>query len=309
MERDKPIERTATQSVSLPTFASGRCPTCHKQVPLPTDIVYNGDPQIKCMSCGKTTNRLAIINHAIGWLDSVAWGSLCSNFILTDHDISVSSLDTVTYSDMPTESVTEWLHCSSWPNVRRGDVPYVTLSFNDIERSAMLFAFNRPLTDPTQFSGIWTRFGITTAQIPPPAWRQSLYSAYSLAVSHPASSIVMSAASFEAFFMESMLMSWEASVRDIVAFKRLSDNTGITNLVNWLPQVLGRPPFEGSARSNWQQLVNRRRNDVVHRARVNFGLKEAAESISATVDAILALDSEALVRPHAYYSSANPPIE
>jgi hypothetical protein len=239
-----------------------------------------------------------LIQHALGAGDSFSWGLFASNFAFQD-EVELLAGQTAIYSNFGFNSVTKWQHHECFPNGQPPEGGFAVLSFDDVTRAGRVSAYTPDGTGAVNVS--WTRFGVTDLSAVP-AWRQSLYGAFSLSAGYPSAAIVLMASAFEAFFMESMRLEWEDSGRDLQGFDKLSgDNIRITSLVTWLPQALGLQQFSPAACSNWKSMVNGRRNDVVHKARIDFKPEEAAASMKAAIEAIVAIDPLALVRPHPYY--------
>jgi hypothetical protein len=116
---------------------------------------------------------------------------------------------------------------------------------------------------------------------------------------------VLIAAGFEAFFTETMRIAWRESFLDLAAFDRMiARNIAITSLVDWLPATVGRPGLRdapGNLHARWEEMVNRRRNQVMHQANVHFNSDESRASLRVALECIAFCDEAALVRPHVYY--------
>ena len=134
-----------------------------------------------------------------------------------------------------------------------------------------------------------------------------MFGAATLIDTHPSAAIVLVAAGFEAFFNETMRIAWRERELDTAAFDRLNArNLPISSLIEWLPSAVGRPTLRDAPGLNprWEELVNRRRNAVVHQANVYFNSDEAKESMRAALECIAFIHPAAFVRPHAYYVNA-----
>ena len=157
---------------------------------------------------------------------------------------------------------------------------------------------------PSQVDAEWYRFAVHEVDAVP-AWRQSLFGAATLINTNPAAAVVLIAAGFESFFLETMRIAWSEKGLQEAAFVRLSArNLPISSLVEWLPPTVGRLGLldaPGDMYQRWKELVNKRRNDVVHRANVHLSTVQAMESLRAALESITFLDELALTRPHAYY--------
>ena len=134
-----------------------------------------------------------------------------------------------------------------------------------------------------------------------------MFGAYQLIETNPSAAVVLIASGFESYFLDIMRIAWQESGLQVSAFDRMTDrNPPITSLVTWLPAAVGRSTLNeapGDLHTRWSNAVNKRRNDVVHRANVHFTSTEAQDSLSVALETICYFDEAALARPHAYYTS------
>ena len=165
--------------------------------------------------------------------------------------------------------------------------------------------------DQEEAKGIvsWYRFGLSSLAAVP-SWRQSLFAASTLVASNPAAAVVLVAAGFEAFFTEFMRIKWRERDLHARSFETMSRQVqSIASRVSWLPAAVGIAPLSDAPDNlydRWQRAINKRRNDVVHRADVHVTSAEAHESIRVVIDAISFFDPYAFVRPHAFFVGQKP---
>ncbi len=238
-------------------------------------------------------------------IDTVAWSNFASDIAI--YDTFDLRRDDVQLYEVEVAAA-KWLHYETRPNSMSGERYVASLTFNEPWISVRIddttpFAVGEP---PEAVEVTWVQYGLTSASAVP-AWRQSLWGSATLLSSNPAASVVLAAAGFEAFFLETMRLWWREAGLAEGAFKRLADsNPSIARLVEWLPAAVNRRPLPDTpeVHERWQRLVNKRRNDVMHRAQVHATSDEARESLAAAIEAVTCVDELALVRPHAYYAGA-----
>ena len=296
---------------SAPNFAQGRCPACKNAVQLDNQAPYSDDTVMTCPTCGANTPRRRLILEALCLIDSPAWNLFSSDLYMWD-DTDLTFPETISY-DLKNLQVAKWQGQDAFPKAFLQNMRYqANVTFFDYlpEPSAFLYlndtlATTQPPEDPpSTIRTTWYRFGLRELGSVP-AWRQSLYGAAILVHSNPSAAVVLIAAGFEAFFTETMRIGWKERQLSQDAFERLNRrNIAITSLLEWLPPTVGRQRLldaPGNLQEKWLQLVNQRRNDVVHRANVHITSDEATESMRAALECISFIDEAALVRPHAYY--------
>jgi hypothetical protein len=122
--------------------------------------------------------------------------------------------------------------------------------------------------------------------------------------SYPSAALVLIAAGFEAFVIETARIRWNERGLRRGGFKDIAGAQRIAGLVDWLPTLLDMLSLrdDGELYGDWKRLVNERRNDVVHRANVHFTPEQAKESLRCALNAMAYLDGLALFRPHVYYA-------
>ncbi len=248
-----------------------------------------------------------MILEALALIDPVVWSFLCSDIYIGDQ-VNMAVGDMVSYS--LTQQVAKWQHHEVRPDAASGERYIPTINFYDQYQWAFLTladtqAASEPAeTPPPSTEVLWYRFAVSEPGAVP-AWRQSLWGAATLVATHPSAAIVLVAAGFEAFFTETMRIAWRERQLNGAAFNRLNArNPPISSLIEWLPSAVGRPALRDASPSlheRWEDLVNRRRNAVVHQANVHFNSDEAKESMRAALECMAFIDPAALVRPHAYY--------
>ncbi len=300
------VERTYVVGKSAPNFFDGICPACKASVGLDITALFSDDSLTQCGTCGANTPRRQLILEALALIDPVTWSFLCSDVYIGDNG-QISQGQIFSYS--VTETVAKWQHQEVRPNAISGQRYLPALQFYDEYRWGFLSVFDAtpsqpPATPPPAIDFLWYRFALSE-QGAVPAWRQSLFGAATLLTTHPSAAIVLVAAEFEAFFTETMRIAWREKQLDPGAFDRLARrNLPISTLVEWLPAAVQRPALRDvspSLHGRWDQLVNRRRNAVVHEANVHFNSEQAQQSMRAALECITAIDPAALIRPHAYY--------
>lgn len=291
---------------SHPTYLSGACPACKSLLPLDSTLPFDDDQSMNCEHCGRVSTRQALIFEVLAQKDVITW-SLFGCDCLIGEELQLG-LNDYAYYKLPTH-VKKWLHLEIAPNETPGTRYVANVAeadmdtiYIDIKDTA---AYASPPEDPPPTIDVtWYRFGLADLNAVPP-WRQSLFGAATLLVENPSAAIVLIAAGFEAFFAEFMRIRWIEQGLDIKAFEHLMDRPQpISSLVDWLPASVGVPTLrEGPAdlRKDWGQLVNTRRNYVVHRANVNITSLEAFESLRVALKTIMFFDRFALTRPHVYY--------
>lgn len=296
---------------SAPNFAQGRCPACKKPVQLNNQAAYSDDTVVACISCGANTPRRRLVLEALCLIDTPTWNLFSSDIYMWD-DSELTFPDTVSY-DLKSVQVAKWQGHDAFPKAFESGMRYQAdvVFFDSIsEPSALLYLTDTLATTqapddpipPTRAT--WWRFGVRELGSVP-AWRQSLFGAASLVNSNPSAAVVLIAAGFEAFFTETMRIGWNERQLGQDAFDKLNRrNIAITSLIEWLPSAVGRQRLieaPGNLHDKWSQLVNQRRNDVVHRANVHITSDQARESMRAALESMCFIDEAALVRPHVYY--------
>lgn len=267
---------------------------------------YDDNSDRTCSKCGLRTPRYRLILQAMSLIDSITWSLLASDIYIYDSR-TLRFGETISYG-LASTNVAKWLYHECRPLASSGDRYVPTMSFYEFTGFLALLdtqSLAQPVeSPPPEIEVSWYRFGLTQLGAVP-AWRQSLFGAATLIDQNPAAAIVLIAAGFEAFFLETMRIAWGESHIDPASFERLNRrNIPISQLVEWLPPVVGKRSLleaPDGLHSIWEERVNRRRNDVVHRANVHLTSAEARESMRAALDCIVFLDEPALVRPHSYY--------
>ena len=291
---------------SDPNFATGLCPRCASPVTLDGLAPYSENSDRTCSKCGARTSRYRLILQALSSIQPITWSLLASDIYIYD-ERTLRLGETVSYG-LTSTNVAKWVHHQCSPLASSGERYIPTVSFYELAGFLALLdtqSLSQPVEDPPPECEVsWYRFGLTQLGAVP-AWRQSLFGAATLIAENPAAAIVLIAAGFEAFFLETMRIAWSESHIDPAAFERLNRrNIPISQLVDWLPPVVGKRSLleaPGDLHKIWEERVNRRRNDVVHRANVHLTSAEARDSMRAALDCIVFLDEPALVRPHSYY--------
>jgi hypothetical protein len=240
-------------------------------------------------------------------LDRITWSLLASDIYLWDSG-EMAPGDLVQYT-MQTRAE-KWLDQVSLPVAPPGRYASNLFFYDSASIAYLSLRDLQPAGDPEEAPDLipftWNRFGVSElAKVP--AWRQALFGALTLMSSNLAAAVVLIAAGFEAYFTDATRIAWVERDLDLQVYKRVRDrNMAMTNLVVWLPEVVGLPNFidaPGNLYSRWQETVNSRRNAVVHDARVHLTLDEARESLRTALESITFLDRFALTRPHSYYTS------
>lgn len=300
-------QRFFRQDTSEPTFTGGACPKCDKFVAFVLTSGVSDNRQYACPHCGSNTLRFDLVRHSLAIIEPIAWSLFASDMFIGEK--FEAHPDDVLWYDVQNLIIAKWQHQESTPNASSGEryIPGVTfgttsavVSFQD-----SLAASGTSPDSTTLASVSWFRFGLSSLGAVP-AWRQSLFGAATLIDSNPPAAIVLIAAGFETFFLETMRAGWQEKGISEEAFNNLNrNNPAISYLVRWLPSIVGRPSLTDSPilHEQWQTLVNRRRNEVVHSANVHFTTEEARESMRTALECITYLDPVALVRPHVYYVS------
>ena len=303
----QPITRTYQVAWSVPQFPWGRCAACMSQVDIDPAAPFDDDTIGECGHCGAKAPRRRLILEALALIDTVTWSLLCSDVYIFDQT-QLAPGELVSYN--VTFQPAKWQH----HEVRLAggvDARYSpSINFyDDLKFGFLSLLDSKASSEPTEsppprLDVNWYRFGISESG-KVPAWRQSLFGAATLVTTHPAAAIVLVAAGFEAFFLETMRVSWGERQLEMAAFDRLNDrNPPISGLIGWLPSAVGHRSLQDASpglHSRWETLVNRRRNEVVHQANVDFTTADAQESMRAALECIAAIDPAGLVRPHAYY--------
>lgn len=303
----QPAYRDYVKAVSAPNYAAGSCPSCNAFVEVGAFLPYNDPTAPECSNCGTQTTRHRLILNSLATISTVTWSLFASDFQVYER-FEIPTASPALYN--VTDNVSKWLHSEA--HVLGEFSKRFTPNFNFSNPLLIVSVVDTLWYDKTQEPPPesvplqWSIFGQRTQQSVP-AWRQSLFAAANLANTNPAASLVLIAAGFEAYFTESMRISWRARNLSPAAFERLNGrNTAISNLVRWLPEAVGRPGLTEAPDNllkNWEELVNGRRNAVVHRANVNFEYGQVLESLRTALECIVYLDPHALLRPHAYYTA------
>lgn len=301
------ITRQYQVGYSQPNFSRGTCPACYSPVPLNAWAPFSDDEMVGCGHCGANTPRRKLILEGLATVDSLVWSLFGSDMYIWDQ-VQVPVGEFVSY-ELQQLNVAKWQHQEVYPSASSGQRYVAEVYFSD--SAAVLFVSDTqgPVQPedqpPPPVEAIWYRFGLREPAAVP-AWRQSLFGAATLVTTHPAAAIVLVAAGFESFFIESMRIGWREKQLDQTAFERLNRrNLPLSSLVEWLPPAVNRPSLldaPGDLYQRWKTLVNERRNDVVHRANVHLTTDQAMETMRAALECITFIDEAALVRPHAYYT-------
>ena len=131
-----------------------------------------------------------------------------------------------------------------------------------------------------------------------------MFAAALMIESNPSAALVLIAAGFEAFFLETMRINWKEKGLRMSSFGRIRKQA-ISGLIDWLPGAVGlRSLSDGpdNLEAQWKSLVNERRNDVVHRANVHFTSAQARESFGCAIRCISFIDELGIFRPHVYFA-------
>lgn len=305
-----PVSRPRKYQVgaSSPTFTTGNCPQCRSVVGFDAGAPYSDDVPHTCGNCGASTPRRRLVLEALAELELVDWGLLASNFWIGD-TAAVGANDYVYYdmSDIK-DRVAKWHHHVAYVVGEGAD--RLTPIVNSGDDAIVVSVSDRLAADPdagpapASVQVMWWRFGLSKKEAAP-AWRQALFGAASLIETYPAAAVVMIAAGFEAFFIETARIKWVERGLDVAGFDSLnSRNPAVTGLMGWLPAVVGLGSLSEDRMTAWQEKVNRRRNHVVHRGNVHITSGEARDSLRVALNSIVLLDEAALVRPHAYWTAA-----
>ena len=295
--------------VSSPAFASGMCPRCQSLVPVDPISRFNDDGLSTCSNCGADSPRRLLILESLANLWEVNWGLLASNFwIGARNNVELNNYVSYDISDAPerlrqhgitADQVDKWNHHVVFVDDDDDAGLYVTLNATENKILIGLSAlWNSRDTAPVR----WWRFGISNRDVVP-AWRQSLFGAFNLITTSPSAAVVMIAAGYEAFFIETLRVKWVERGFDLGAFERLNErNPPVATLMRWLPEIVGLQSLTGTLQEDWMKKVNQLRNDVVHRGNVHVTSEEARDSLRVALTAMVAIDPAALVRPHAYWT-------
>ncbi len=308
-----------TPNPSNPTYAYGACPSCHRAVPIDQDAATGDDSRYECPFCTTGTGRLGLILQALREIDLVTWSLFASNFFISASP-QLNLNEPKIYNVVGSDAIPKWLHTETRPNAASGERyqcsitvswPYVIANLLDSQPAGTSSPEPAgPAPPPVQSLPVaceWYAFGISDQQAVP-GWRQSLFGGVGLGDTNPPAAVVLFAAAFESFFTETMRIAWRDQGFEPDKFERLVGERPqpITGLIDWLPGVVGAPDLKGAPDhlySDWASSVNRRRNDVVHRADVQVTAQEALRSLEVTLRCIAFLDRLAFVKPHAYYTS------
>jgi len=286
---------------SLPTFLIGHCPNCAFAIWLDGSVVYTENGPTICSQCGRTYGRHDWVAKALQDVDLAAWGFLASDFVAFDN-FQMNYGDWVTYTvDQP---VTKWLYAEVLP--RPGADRYLR-TINAWEDFVMVTVEDttplEPHDDPQVVPMTWYRFGLRDLRVVP-AWRQSMFAAAQMIWNNPAAAVVLIAAGFEAYFIETMRINWQERGYRPNAFGKIRKQP-ISALIDWLPGAVGLQSLADSSdnlQSSWNTLINERRNDVVHRADVHVTTEQAMESLACALKCIHFIDALGLIRPHTYFA-------
>jgi hypothetical protein len=303
-ENTNPIPtRIYSFGTSPPSMVVGICPTCGFWRWLDALPNYADNPMIDCQ-CGRRADRRAWVTTALAANDRIAWSLASCDFVLWEH-FEMSPGDVAMYN-LQQHTVAKWLGTQAAPMVglnRYG----LTVSVLDQLIVVALSDSRRwePPPDPplVDIPVSWWRFGLQNLNSVP-AWRQSLFGASEMIETYPSAALVLIAAGFEAFFIETARIRWNERGLRRSAFKDIAGNQRIAGLVDWLPTLLDMPSLKDDTElyADWKRFVNDRRNDVVHRANVHFTPAQAKESLRCALKAVSYLDESALFRPHVYYA-------
>lgn len=290
---------------SHPLLVTGRCAACKRNLLIGPKVYDDNSPQ-KCDYCGAITFRLDALRGALADLDTTQWSLFsCDRYIYDNFAIQPGSIVNYTgAANPPIPKFEKWLRHDAW--IQDGSGRYQANPLFLETLTYFLLRDQWPGTvqpDPLPSIGYsWYRYGLSAVGAVP-AWRQALFGAVTLVLNNPAAAVVLIAAGFEAYFVETMRIAWKENGLDEAAFRRLDRNT-LTSLVEWLPAAVRFPSLvdaPNGLHGRWRTLVNQRRNDVVHRADVQVTSEQAQESLNVTLEAVTFLDPFALTRPHAYF--------
>lgn len=309
------IERQYQLGYSRPNYSHGRCPPCQSAVTLNLNAPFSDNTILGCNECGANTPRRKLIFEALAIIDARVWSLFGSDMYIWDQT-EVPLGDYVSY-DLVGLDVAKWQHYETVPSSSSGERYVANILFSDTV--GFLYVTDTQASIQQEDQGAqteeeqpvqhveasWFRYGLQEPGAVP-AWRQSLFgAAATLVTTHPPAAVVLIAAGFESFFIETMQIAWREKQLDPAAFDRLNKrNLPLSSLVEWLPPAVNRRSLldaPGDLYQRWKTLVNGRRNDVVHRAEVHLTTDEAMESMRAALECITFIDEDALVRPHAYY--------
>ncbi len=300
-----PLQRQYQAGFSRPNFSQGRCLSCQSAVTLDANVTFNNNDVLSCAECGANAPRIKLVKEAFALIDTIAWSLFGSDLYIWD-EVQVPTGDYASY-DLQALQAVKWQHHEVHPDASLGGRYAAEIYFFG-GAAYLTVTDTQPASEQavvSEVNVVWYRFGLSQ-QGTVPAWRQSLFGAATLVTTHPAAAVVLVAAGFESFFLESMRIAWRENQLDEASFERLSRrNFPLTSLIEWLPPAVRHPSLLDNLalHRKWKTLVNERRNDVVHRANVHLTSAEAMESMSSALDCICFIDEVALVRPHAYYRS------
>ena len=293
---------------SRPDFANGPCPSCHTpvQVEIGYRVTFDNNELVQCSHCGTRSQRQDIILEALAIESRTEWGLFASNFWIGGK-AKVSFNDPAVYDLSPLQQkVVEWHHHHAFveeveqqlePSVNRTDDKLIVGVFSPLAASS-----GNP--QPSMKATVqWWQFVRLATQPDVPVWRQALFGAVKLIDHQPAAAIVMLAAGFEAFFINTVQIKWHESGLDQAAFRSLNKNVqSTTRKLDWLPRIVGLESIPAAIRKDWDESVNKPRNAVLYQGTVSINVTDARGALRATLKAIVAIDSKALVRPHAYWT-------
>ncbi len=299
------LTRKHIAAQSEPTFLLGACPACSTTLVLDPAIPYPDNPAVQCARCGRSTVRHELITESLAQTDTITWSLAASDFVVWDRfqmtrdDYAVYTLD---------EPVRKWLREDSVPRPGSGlrYIPEVAAFENSVfvtMRDTLEYS-DAPENPPPPVEVTWYRFGLSDLTAVP-AWRQSMFAAAMMIGTNPAAALVLIAAGFEAFFTDTMRIKWHEARLRKRGFRDIIGSQRIATLVDWLPGVVGLPSLVDAPdglHGRWKDLVNGRRNDVVHKANVHFSPDEARESLRCALECVSYVDKLALFRPHPYYA-------
>jgi hypothetical protein len=303
------IRRTYQQNISLPSFVRGSCVACNGPIVLNAFALYENNDVHTCHECGAKAPRRRLVRQALANLDVLIWSLFASDLYIQDQ-VTLNSDDYAVYDLTPLQQV-KWHHAEAFPNAISGQRYLANPIF--IANTGILAIQDTQAQSPDpneasesfsqEVTAFWWRFGLRDREAVP-AWRQSLQGAATLVYTNPSAALVLIAAGFESFFIETMRIGWLESGLEPAGFERLNRrNLPISNLIEWLSAAVGKRilPNNTALYERWRTLVNQRRNDVVHRAIVHFTPDQARESMAAALECVEFIDDCGLVRPHAYY--------
>lgn len=302
------IEKWFFVASSAPLLTGGLCVACKWPLTL-SDVPFDNNSVQSCRNCGALTPRLDAIKGSLAALNMTMWSLFsCDMYIYDAGQLQPGRLISYKGSISGSPDIAEkWLRHDAWLTENPGGRYQANVLFLGFPPSTYFVIHDQwpsqAVAEPHLEIGFsWYRYGLSTVGAVPP-WRQALFGAVTLIHSNPAAAVVLIAAGFEAFFLETMRIGWQEKGLDMAAFRRL-DRGSLASLVEWLPAAIQLPSLidaPNGLHGRWKTLVNQRRNDVVHRADVQVTSDQAQESLKVALDAITFLDPFALVRPHVYF--------